>query len=166
MNFTEQLSYVVVYRKDSFWNWSAHASNHGNHFKASGQASFKYLFTLLSNKRHHIPSSFWICWCSRNKLCHLMVILILWYLNGTNSYSCADQESLSDGVQLWLLSNFDLVALWFYRGSRPVLLRDPIFLWFFRVGGSRPPNPPLDRHMHISVEISRWCKKHIIAKYR
>ena len=24
--------------------------------------------------------------------------------------------------------NADLVVLWFYRGSRPVLLRDPIFL--------------------------------------
>ena len=28
-----------------------------------------------------------------------------------------------------------LVALWFYRGSGPVLLRNLIFLWFFRKGG-------------------------------
>ena len=62
---------------DYFWNWSAHASNHGNHFKASGQVSFKYLYTLLSNKGHHIPSNFWICCCRRNKLCHIMVIFVM-----------------------------------------------------------------------------------------
>ena len=62
---------------DYFWNWSAHASNHGNHFKASGQVSFKYLFTLLSNKGHHIPSNFWICCCRRNKLRHIMVIFVM-----------------------------------------------------------------------------------------
>ena len=28
-----------------------------------------------------------------------------------------------------------------FRGSGPVLLRNPIFLWFFR-GGSEPPAPP------------------------
>ena len=34
--------------------------------------------------------------------------------------------------------NAGLAALWFFRGSGPVLLRDPIFLWFFRGGGSEP----------------------------
>ena len=33
-----------------------------------------YMFVLLSDKRHHIPSIFWICCCTHNKLCHLMVI--------------------------------------------------------------------------------------------
>ena len=80
-NFTDLLLHIVVYRIDSFWNWSAHASSHGNQFKASGQVSFKYLFALLDNKRHHIPSNFWICCYMRNKLCHLMVIFVMfkWY---------------------------------------------------------------------------------------
>ena len=34
-----------------------------------------------------------------------------------------------------------------FRGSGPVLLRNPIFLWFFRGGGSRPLVPPLDSCM-------------------
>ena len=54
--------------------------------------------------------------------------------------SCAD-----DGSRL----NADLVALWFFRGSRPVLLRNPIILWFFRGEGvwtPCPPPPPLRIH--------------------
>ena len=43
--------------------------------------------------------------------------------------------------------NAGLVALWFYRGSGPVLLRNPIFLYLFRGGGVRTPCPPLDPHM-------------------
>ena len=39
--------------------------------------------------------------------------------------------------------NAGLVALWFYMGSGPVLLRNPTFLLFFR-GGSDPLSPPLD----------------------
>ena len=35
--------------------------------------------------------------------------------------------------------NADLLALWFYRGSRPVLLRDPIFFVFFQGGGGPDP---------------------------
>ena len=46
MGFTEYLLYVVVYKIDSFWNLSAHASNHGNHFKTSGQVSFN---TMMFN---------------------------------------------------------------------------------------------------------------------
>ena len=34
-----------------------------------------------------------------------------------------------DGPRL----NSGFVALWFFRGSGPVLLRNPVFLWFFRV---------------------------------
>ena len=35
-----------------------------------------------------------------------------------------------------------VVALWFFRRSGSVLLRNPIFLWFSRAGGSGPPAPP------------------------
>ena len=37
-----------------------------------------------------------------------------------------------------------MIPLWFFRGSGPVLHRNPIFLWFFRGGGgwSRPPVRP------------------------
>ena len=36
-----------------------------------------------------------------------------------------------------------LAALWFFRGSAPVLLRNPIFLWFFRGNGEGGPDPCL-----------------------
>ena len=53
--------------------------------------------------------------------------------------------------------NAGLVALWFFKGSGPVLLRDPLFLRFFRGRGSGPPVPPLDPHMQVyqHVEIVR-----------
>ena len=41
--------------------------------------------------------------------------------------------------------NAGLVALCFFRGSEPVLLRNPIFCDFS--GGSGPPVPPLDPHI-------------------
>ena len=70
--------YGLLYFKEIL---SIYASDHGNHFKASGQVSFKHLFTLLSNKGHHILSNFWICCCMRNKLFHTMVIFVMfkWY---------------------------------------------------------------------------------------
>ena len=37
--------------------------------------------------------------------------------------------------------NAGLAALWFFRGSGPVLLRNPIFLWFFFGGGPDPLSP-------------------------
>ena len=52
------------------------------------------------------------------------------------------------------LNGFSLVCWWrpniecwldsfvIFRGSRPVLLRNPTFLWFFRGGGVRTPCPP------------------------
>ena len=39
--------------------------------------------------------------------------------------------------------NAGLVALWIFRGSGSVLLRNPIFLWFFK-GGANPMSPSLD----------------------
>ena len=47
--------------------------------------------------------------------------------------------------------NAGLVALWFLRGSGPVLLRNPIFLWFSREGGLDPYPPP-------SLWIRAWSK--------
>ena len=41
-----------------------------------------------------------------------------------------------------------LVVLWLFRGSRPVLLGNPIVFWFFK-GGSWPPVPPLDLRVPI-----------------
>ena len=48
-----------------------------------------------------------------------------------------------DGTTL----NAGLLALWFFRGSSPVLLRNPIFLWFFRGVQTPSPLPPLDPPM-------------------
>ena len=54
-----------------------------------------------------------------------------------------------DGPKL----NTGLVALWYFRRSGPVLLRNPIFLCFFR-GGPDPLSPPLDPHMcHLGVGL-------------
>ena len=51
-----------------------------------------------------------------------------------------------NGVSLagrwWPKLNAGMVALWFYRGSGPVLQRNPIFLCFFRGYGSPAPYPP------------------------
>ena len=44
----------------------------------------------------------------------------------------------------WWLGSFVI-----FRGSRPVLLRNPIFLWFFRSG---PPVPPLDPTMQQQTQ--------------
>ena len=59
--------------------------------------------------------------------------------------------------------NNGLVALWFFRGSGPVLLRNPIFLWFFR-GGPDPLSPhlwirPCQWHWRPSVHLIFNIKK-------
>ena len=70
-------------------------------------------------------------------------------INGTssacqrNAISMAFRWRADGGPTL----NAGLVALWFYRGSGPVLLRKPLILIFFRGGGSGPPVPPLDPPM-------------------
>ena len=40
-----------------------------------------------------------------------------------------------------------------FRGSGPVLLRNSIFLWYFRWGVPAPPPPPLDPRMGPVIEI-------------
>ena len=47
--------------------------------------------------------------------------------------------------------NAGLEAMWFFRGSGPVLLRNPIFLWFFR--GFCPPPPPPPPPMDLWSEV-------------
>ena len=51
--------------------------------------------------------------------------------------------------------NTGLLALWFSKGSGPVLLRNPIALWFSREGGWRGPDPlvpPLVPRMFVTWE--------------
>ena len=46
------------------------------------------------------------------------------------------------GPMMGTTLNAGLVALWIFMGSRPVLLRNPIFLWFFQEGSGSPvPHP-------------------------
>ena len=65
--------------------------------------------------------------------------------------------------------NSGLVALRFFRGSGPVLLRNPFFLRFFSVcvcggGGSGPPVPPLDPRM-IEVDLNRRWASYMLYTY-
>ena len=55
MSVPEYILHVVFSKIGSFWNLSFHASNHGNHFKTSGQLSFKNMFSLLGNKCYYFP---------------------------------------------------------------------------------------------------------------
>ena len=61
--------------------------------------------------------------------------------------------------------NAGLVALWFYRGSGPLLLRNPIFC--------DPPVHPLDPHMRFSkflapipTRVASCCIYLILVLYR
>ena len=47
--------------------------------------------------------------------------------------------------------NAGLVALWFFRPCRSILLRTPIILWYFRGGGSRPPVHPPSGSVHARI---------------
>ena len=68
--------------------------------------------------------------------------------------------------------NAGLIALWFFRGSGPVLLRNPIFLWFFR-GGPDPLSPPLppSGSAHAFYTTLLWiilrtlCKLHHLSSF-
>ena len=46
-------------------------------------------------------------------------------------------------AQHWMLA-------WFFRGSGPLLLRNPIFLWFLW-GGGGPLDPPMKRYLPVTV---------------
>ena len=54
--------------------------------------------------------------------------------------------------------NACLQSLRFYRGSGPILLRNPIFFLFFRGGGPDPlpPPPPLDPHMKLHCVLPSY----------
>ena len=51
--------------------------------------------------------------------------------------------------------NASLVALLFFRGSGPVLLRNPIFLWFSRES-SDPLPPPPSGSAHAGLLTAYW----------
>ena len=57
--------------------------------------------------------------------------------------------------------NAGLVASWFLRGSGPVLLRNPILLWFFR-GESGPPVLP-SGSTHDMPHTGTACVNNIIT---
>ena len=61
--------------------------------------------------------------------------------------------------------NAGLVVLENFRGSGPVLLRNSMFLWFFR-WGSGPPVPPLDPRMGPDYVYTFWdiLKTHFIVR--
>ena len=106
------------------------------------------------------------------------------------SSTCTDPESFSEGVQLWrfflfcffnewgdpnniksrqlsahqprwLYTEYWLVALWFFRGSRPGLHKHPIDLFFLR-GGSAPlpcpPPPPPSGFAHATGALFKFWK--------
>ena len=53
--------------------------------------------------------------------------------------------------------NSCLVALWFSMGSGPVLIRNPIALWFPVEGRLQTPlSTPLDPRMHLCLTVF-WC---------
>ena len=61
----------------------------------------------------------------------------------------------------WPNMDADWEALWFFRGSGPVVLRNPILLWFFRGGGGPDPLHPfwirargIDNRSSLSDEFS------------
>ena len=73
-----------------------------------------------------------------------------------NAIEMAFRWRADDGQTL----NADLVASWFFRGSGPVLLRNPTILWLFR--GKRPPASPLDPYMQAYIVP----REHILWKLR
>ena len=52
-----------------------------------------------------------------------------------------------------------MVTLWFLRGSRPVLLRDPKFLWFFKAGLDNLSHPSGSAHaFHSLLSSGTFCQ--------
>ena len=49
--------------------------------------------------------------------------------------------------------NAGLLALWFFRRSKPVLLRNPIYLWFFRGVGRDTLSPSGSEHGSFIVPL-------------
>ena len=59
--------------------------------------------------------------------------------------------------------NAGLVA--FFRGSGPVLQRNPIFFLFFR-GGGADPLPPLDPHMELATGNVRDAPRFVMDRIK
>ena len=68
-----------------------------------------------------------------------------------NAISMAFPWRANDGPIL----NVGLVALWFFRGSGSVLLRNPIFLWFSRGGVRTPCPPPHSGSAHVITPFTK-----------
>ena len=66
----------------------------------------------------------------------------------------------------WHANDSRLGSFWFFRGSGPVLLRNPIFLWFFRRGGRGSQDPPPsgsshDCYGHIGKTFKKYDRQSI-----
>ena len=90
---------------------------------------------------------------SKQEACfaHATRVVVFKSMRGGRAIISPPAKRHLNGVSLaclwWPNTECWLGSFVFFRGSEPVLLRNPIFLWFFR-GGSRPPVPPsLDPRM-------------------
>ena len=97
---------------------------------------------FLVNDRIQIPLN----WAIIGPLAKVIWIAFCWHAD--------------DGLTL----NADLVALWFFRGSGPVLLRNPIFLSFFSGGPDplSPPPPPLWIRTCMPTCTLCWIPAHFL----
>ena len=108
-------------------------------------ASLRFLMSFMRGSRK---------FCQRGSN---LVSFFLWWGVGGSKYHYKrvtigpSAKRHLNGILLvcWWWPNIEcwLTAVWFVRGSGPESLRNPIFLWFFRGGGSGPPVSPLDPHM-------------------
>ena len=64
-------------------------------------------------------------------------ILVCFFRNGNKNCSVFEHQINNSAWSLYA----GFAAFWFFRGSRPVLLGNLIFLWFFRGGGVPDPVP-------------------------
>ena len=90
---------------------------------------------------------------------HARIQKVLW--EGVQLYSDIVYFLVDEGERAPLLDQHCMLAwqlLWIFRGCWPVLLRNPIFLWFFREGLSSCPHP-LDPRMNKALAnfIRCWC---------
>ena len=68
--------------------------------------------------------------------------------------SCKSHKAARVSLAGWWWSNIEcLVALWFYKEFRPVLLRNPISMWFFRGRGMTTCSPLWIRAWSV---LRRW----------
>ena len=72
-------------------------------------------------------------------------------------------NGVSLACRLWPKIECWYGSLWFFNGSGPVLLRNPIFLWFYRAVGPDPlHHPPLNPP--IFGGLGQWRRFHLIRQ--